>query len=151
MCGITGVIQLRGEPREVVPKDVLVRMTDAMTHRGPDSRGLHVEPGVALGMRRLAIVDVAGGNQPFANESGEVDDAQAAHAERDARLDVEAVLVGAAMADDIRHRPQAPKVDGRAPRVAPGNSADAAHSTLIRSAGHAPCTGSSGGSHAFDG
>jgi asparagine synthase (glutamine-hydrolysing) len=72
MCGITGVVQLRGEPREVVPHDVLVRMTDAMTHRGPDSRGLHTEPGIALGMRRLAIVDVAGGNQPFANESGEV-------------------------------------------------------------------------------
>ena len=52
--------------------DVLVRMTDAMTHRGPNDRGLHLAPGVALGVRRLSIVDVAGGHQPFANEDGRV-------------------------------------------------------------------------------
>ena len=39
-------------------------MTDAMTHRGPNDRGTHIEPGVALGVRRLSIVDVEGGHQP---------------------------------------------------------------------------------------
>ena len=47
-------------------------MTDAMAHRGPNDRGTYVAPGVALGVRRLSIVDVEGGHQPFANESGDV-------------------------------------------------------------------------------
>ena len=47
-------------------------MTDLMTHRGPDDRGLHLADGIALGVRRLSIVDVAGGHQPLANETGEV-------------------------------------------------------------------------------
>jgi len=40
-----------------------------MTHRGPNDRGTRLEPGVALGVRRLSIVDLEGGHQPFANES----------------------------------------------------------------------------------
>jgi asparagine synthase (glutamine-hydrolysing) len=47
-------------------------MTDAMAHRGPNDRGFHVEDGVAFGARRLSIIDVQGGHQPFANESGSV-------------------------------------------------------------------------------
>src|SRR5436190_3634470 len=47
-------------------------MTDAMTHRGPNDRGLHLSDGVALGVRRLSIVDVEGGHQPIANEDGSV-------------------------------------------------------------------------------
>jgi len=43
-------------------------MTDAMTHRGPNDRGTYSAPGIALGVRRLSIVDVAGGHQPIANE-----------------------------------------------------------------------------------
>ena len=42
MCGICGVVQIGGEPRPVVAPDVLDRMTDAMTHRGPDDRGTYV-------------------------------------------------------------------------------------------------------------
>ena len=72
MCGICGVIQIGGEPREVVPPDTLDGMTDAMTHRGPNDRGTHQSDGVALGVRRLSIVDVDGGHQPFADESGEI-------------------------------------------------------------------------------
>ena len=61
-----------GEPRAGRRPDVLDRMTDAMTHRGPE-RPRHVSrPGVALGARRLSIVDVEGGHQPFANEDGSV-------------------------------------------------------------------------------
>lgn len=47
-------------------------MGRAQTHRGPDSEGLHVDAGVALGVRRLAIIDVPGGNQPIANEDGSI-------------------------------------------------------------------------------
>ncbi len=47
-------------------------MTDVMTHRGPDDRGLHLEDGVALGVRRLSIVDVEHGHQPFGDERGAV-------------------------------------------------------------------------------
>src|SRR4051794_13126059 len=72
MCGICGVVQVGGEPREVIEPDVLDRMTDAMTHRGPNDRGTYVEPGIALGVRRLSIVDVAGGHQPFSTEDRSV-------------------------------------------------------------------------------
>lgn len=72
MCGICGVVQLGGAPREVVSSSVLVHMTDMMEHRGPNDRGIYQAPGVALGMRRLSIVDVTGGHQPFANEQGTV-------------------------------------------------------------------------------
>ncbi|MGH2887644.1 MAG: asparagine synthase (glutamine-hydrolyzing), partial [Solirubrobacteraceae bacterium] len=65
-------MQLDGEPRRVVDPGVLVHMTDLMTHRGPNDRGVYEAPGVALGMRRLAIVDVEGGHQPFLNERGDV-------------------------------------------------------------------------------
>jgi len=47
-------------------------MTDAMVHRGPNDRGVYVAPGVALGARRLSIVDLEGGHQPFASEEGDV-------------------------------------------------------------------------------
>ena len=56
----------------MIEPDVLDRMTDAMTHRGPNDRGTHLEPGVALGVRRLSIVDVEGGHQPVCNEDGTV-------------------------------------------------------------------------------
>jgi asparagine synthase (glutamine-hydrolysing) len=47
-------------------------MTDVIRHRGPDEDGLHVEPGVALGMRRLSVIDLAGSHQPVATEDGGV-------------------------------------------------------------------------------
>ena len=68
MCGICGVVQVRGQPRPVVEPEVLDRMTDAMTHRGPNDRGTYASDGVALGVRRLSVVDVDGGHQPFPNE-----------------------------------------------------------------------------------
>ncbi len=72
MCGICGVIQIEGELRTVVPPEVLDSMTDSMIHRGPNDRGTYQEPGVALGVRRLSIVDVEGGHQPFLSEDGAV-------------------------------------------------------------------------------
>jgi asparagine synthase (glutamine-hydrolysing) len=72
MCGICGVVQVDGPPRAVVPQAILDRMTDAMTHRGPNDRGTYVAPGVAFGVRRLSIIDVEGGHQPFSNEDGTI-------------------------------------------------------------------------------
>ena len=46
----------------------LLAMTTAIAHRGPDDEHFHLEPGVALGARRLAIIDLAGGQQPLSNE-----------------------------------------------------------------------------------
>jgi asparagine synthase (glutamine-hydrolysing) len=64
MCGITGKINFNGP----VDASLLHRMCAAMEHRGPDARGVFVEDGVGLGMQRLAIIDVAGGDQPLFNE-----------------------------------------------------------------------------------
>ena len=61
-------MQVTGPSRELVDAATLDRMTDAMTHRGPNDRGTHRAPGIALGARRLSIVDVAGGHQPFFDE-----------------------------------------------------------------------------------
>jgi asparagine synthase (glutamine-hydrolysing) len=72
MCGICGVIQIGGEPRELVSLAQLDAMTDVMTHRGPNDRGTYAAPGIALGVRRLSIVDVEGGHQPFLNEDHSV-------------------------------------------------------------------------------
>ena len=47
-------------------------MTGAIAHRGPDDEQFHIEPGVALGARRLSIIDLAGGRQPIANEDGSI-------------------------------------------------------------------------------
>lgn len=71
MCGICGVFRVGGEG-PVLPRHVLDRMTDSMTHRGPDDRGTIVYEGVALGVRRLSIVDVEGGHQPFPNEDASI-------------------------------------------------------------------------------
>jgi asparagine synthase (glutamine-hydrolysing) len=72
MCGICGVIQIAGDPRLPVEQHMLDNMTDLMIHRGPDDRGTHLAPGVALGVRRLSIVDVAAGHQPVSSEDGKI-------------------------------------------------------------------------------
>jgi asparagine synthase (glutamine-hydrolysing) len=67
------VVQVSGESRRPpVSTEVLERMTDSMTHRGPDDRGTYCTSGFALGARRLSVVDVEGGHQPFSDESGRV-------------------------------------------------------------------------------
>jgi asparagine synthase (glutamine-hydrolysing) len=70
MCGIVGICNRRGEP---VPANLLKRMTDIIAHRGPDSEGHYTDGPVALGHRRLAIIDLSPhGRQPMANETGDV-------------------------------------------------------------------------------
>jgi asparagine synthase (glutamine-hydrolysing) len=67
MCGIVGIVG----PGTVVVAE-LARMCDAIRHRGPDDWGTFAEEGVGLGMRRLSIIDLAGGHQPLGNEDGSV-------------------------------------------------------------------------------
>jgi asparagine synthase (glutamine-hydrolysing) len=65
MCGIAGAIGPDADP-------LTRRMTAALVHRGPDDDGYFLADGVALGFRRLSIIDLEGGAQPIANETGEI-------------------------------------------------------------------------------
>src|SRR5215813_123094 len=68
MCGIVGIVNFN--PQEAVDEALLKRMRDVLRHRGPDGEGLWTDGPVGFGHRRLAIVDVATGQQPMANEDG---------------------------------------------------------------------------------
>ncbi len=80
MCGITGAVWR--EPRQAISGALLTRMTDALSHRGPDDSQTwnctdHRDAygnslGIGLGFRRLSIIDLAGAKQPMANEDGNV-------------------------------------------------------------------------------
>ncbi|MCG8469393.1 MAG: asparagine synthase (glutamine-hydrolyzing) [Gemmatimonadetes bacterium] len=70
MCGIAGFIDRPGT-RETRTGE-LAAMTAAILHRGPDEEGSMVTDRVALGMRRLSIIDLSGGSQPISNEDGSV-------------------------------------------------------------------------------
>ncbi|MGE0043376.1 MAG: asparagine synthase (glutamine-hydrolyzing) [Vicinamibacterales bacterium] len=70
MCGIAGLVE--ADLARPVPPEDLAAMVGTLVHRGPDDEGLVVLPGVGLGMRRLSIIDLATGQQPFTNETGEV-------------------------------------------------------------------------------
>jgi len=70
MCGIAGAVDLIG--KRTFPVEQILRMTGALAHRGPDDEQVHIEPGVALGVRRLSVIDIAGGKQPLCNETGDI-------------------------------------------------------------------------------
>ena len=73
MCGITGWANLDSHtPPPDGARDLLHAMCERMVHRGPDSEGLYVTNGAALGMRRLAIIDLVTGEQPAFNEDKSV-------------------------------------------------------------------------------
>ena len=67
MCGICGVVGVEQPNRT---QALLRRMLDALLHRGPDGEGSLIAPSAGVGMRRLSIIDLPGGNQPVWNESG---------------------------------------------------------------------------------
>ena len=70
MCGITGIFDTRG--KRDIDRALLHRMNESQFHRGPDEGGLHIEPGVGLGHRRLSIIDLSTGQQPLYNEDQSV-------------------------------------------------------------------------------
>src|SRR5688572_14850323 len=65
MCGIAGYVGGLGP-------EILAPMLRVLKHRGPDDEGMHAEPGVGLGMTRLAIIDEIGGRQPMPGRGGAV-------------------------------------------------------------------------------
>ncbi len=69
MCGIVGRIEKSG--RETDPQ-ILCRMADVLRHRGPNEEGYYRKNGVSLEHRRLSIIDLATGNQPLKNETGDI-------------------------------------------------------------------------------
>jgi asparagine synthase (glutamine-hydrolysing) len=70
MCGITGIFDIRD--RREIDRQLLSTMNESQHHRGPDECGMHVEPGVGLGHRRLSIIDLSTGQQPLYNEDDSV-------------------------------------------------------------------------------
>ena len=70
MCGITGIFDTSGVNE--ISRELLHRMNETQFHRGPDEGGVHLEPGVGLGHRRLSIIDLSTGQQPLFNEDGSV-------------------------------------------------------------------------------
>lgn len=74
MCGIAGLVSGREMPEM---RERLEVMTDVLTHRGPDDRGIYLSPTgrrlrAGLGHRRLSIIDLGGGHQPMANETDDI-------------------------------------------------------------------------------
>jgi asparagine synthase (glutamine-hydrolysing) len=72
MCGIAGVIEPETAMSFAERREVAGRMCRAIEHRGPDDEGFHIDGGVALGMRRLSIIDLFTGHQPISNEDGSI-------------------------------------------------------------------------------
>ena len=69
MCGICGLYT------ELMPDEapgILSKMNEALSHRGPDDAGEYCHRACYMGMRRLSIIDVAGGHQPIFNEEGQI-------------------------------------------------------------------------------
>ena len=72
MCGIAGFSGQQVIQQSQAYAEILERMCTVITHRGPDDQGLLIKDGIALGMRRLSIIDLAGGHQPMSGENESV-------------------------------------------------------------------------------
>ena len=83
-------------------------MTGAIAHRGPDDEQIHLEPGLAMGARRLSIVDLAGGRQPISNEDGSIWVTQNGEIFEYPELQAELVGARASAGDAMRHRALGP-------------------------------------------
>lgn len=70
MCGIAGIVGANDDTR--IDKAIIHRMCQTLVHRGPDDEGIHVRNGAGFGIRRLSIIDLAGGHQPVFNEDRSV-------------------------------------------------------------------------------
>src|SRR5580692_10444787 len=118
MCGIAGVVN----SKRGVDAATIRRMCQTIIHRGPDDEGIFVKDGAGLGMRRLSVIDLAGGHQPVFNEdrtiwivfNGEIYNFQELRVELEARghrftthCDTEAIVhlyedMGAKCVDKLR-------------------------------------------------
>ena len=66
MCGITGIVRFNSR----VEKNEIISMTKSIAHRGPDGEGIFIQDNIALGHRRLSIIDIEGGEQPMSYDNG---------------------------------------------------------------------------------
>ncbi len=69
MCGITGFFNITGHNQELA-RTMIKQMTDPLIYRGPDEEGYYVDQNVALGHRRLSIIDLSSGQQPMSTKDG---------------------------------------------------------------------------------
>lgn len=67
MCGITGIVHFNRDRR--VDEKTLIRMSDTLSHRGPDGSGIYISENLGLGHRRLSIIDLNTGDQPQYNDN----------------------------------------------------------------------------------
>jgi asparagine synthase (glutamine-hydrolysing) len=72
MCGICGIVDLTGSGSESQRRQSVAAMNEALLHRGPDEGGAFSDPFISMAMRRLSIIDLAGGAQPIFNETGDI-------------------------------------------------------------------------------
>lgn len=70
MCGIVGIFDVKGTAE--IDRDLLSRMNESQFHRGPNEGGLHAEPGLGFGHRRLSIIDLSSGQQPMHSSDNNV-------------------------------------------------------------------------------
>jgi asparagine synthase (glutamine-hydrolysing) len=70
MCGIVGIFDINGY--RDINRDLLSRMNETQRHRGPDEGGIHTEPGLGFGHRRLSIIDLSSGKQPLYNRDATI-------------------------------------------------------------------------------
>jgi asparagine synthase (glutamine-hydrolysing) len=70
MCGICGFYEYQSH--KPANQEILADMLRVLHHRGPDDSGVHFDKDLALGMRRLSIIDLGGGKQPITNEDGTI-------------------------------------------------------------------------------
>lgn len=70
MCGICGILYFN--ERKEVDRNLIRQMTSRLKYRGPDDEGYYISSNIGLGVRRLSVIDVAGGHQPLSNENRSV-------------------------------------------------------------------------------
>ena len=66
MCGITGILNFERQKEISLPE--IKKMTDVISHRGPDEEGFYIIQNIGLGFRRLSVIDLKTGHQPISNE-----------------------------------------------------------------------------------
>src|SRR5690349_14815788 len=70
MCGISGIFETGSSTSQL--RAAVQKMTATMIHRGPDEDGFFTSQDLALGMRRLKVMDLSTGSQPISNETGDI-------------------------------------------------------------------------------
>lgn len=70
MCGISGFLHFDRERN--ADRNLIKKMNDLLSHRGPDGEGFYVNDNIALGHRRLSIIDLVTGEQPMYSEDGKI-------------------------------------------------------------------------------